>query len=113
MNPTTACDTKNDNRKLNTLASYATKKSGIEYQGFLLRFCHTEMNLIAFSSPRNCVNTQYAALSGAMLILKPRHAEYCYYTLLSKFYPVILQHSIYKLVFSIKVEKSMDPDQIA
>ena len=24
------------------------------------------MNLIAFSDPRNCVNTQYAALSGAM-----------------------------------------------
>ena len=24
------------------------------------------MNLIAFSGPRNCVNTQYAALSGAM-----------------------------------------------
>ena len=30
---------KNDNRKLNTIASYATKKFGIEYQGFLLRFC--------------------------------------------------------------------------
>ena len=26
------------------------------------------MNLIAFSDPRNCVNTQYAALSGAMFI---------------------------------------------
>ena len=25
------------------------------------------MNLIAFSGPRNCVNTQYAALSGAMI----------------------------------------------
>ena len=24
------------------------------------------MNLIALSGPRNCVNTQYAALSGAM-----------------------------------------------
>ena len=24
------------------------------------------MNYIAFSGPRNCVNTQYAALSGAM-----------------------------------------------
>ena len=26
------------------------------------------MNLIAFSGPRNCVNTQYAALSGAMIL---------------------------------------------
>ena len=25
------------------------------------------MNLIAFSGPRNCVNMQYAALSGAMV----------------------------------------------
>ena len=42
--PTTACDAKNDNRKQNTIASYAIasyamKKFGIEYQGFLLRFC--------------------------------------------------------------------------
>ena len=37
--PTTACDAKNDNRKQNTIASYAMKKFGIEYQGFLLRFC--------------------------------------------------------------------------
>ena len=37
--PTPACDAKNDNRKLNTIASYATKNFGIEYQGFLLRFC--------------------------------------------------------------------------
>ena len=35
----TTIDAKNDNRKLNTIASYATKKFGIEYQGFLLRFC--------------------------------------------------------------------------
>ena len=35
----TACDAKNDNRILKTIASYATKKFGIEYQGFLLRFC--------------------------------------------------------------------------
>ena len=28
------------------------------------------MNLIASSGPRNCVNTQYAALSGAMLVLE-------------------------------------------
>ena len=26
------------------------------------------MNLIVFSGPRNCVNTQYAALSGAMTV---------------------------------------------
>ena len=30
------------------------------------------MNLIAFSRSRNCVNTQYAALSGAM-----SHAKVC------------------------------------
>ena len=33
---------------------------------FYCVFVHTEMNLIAFSHSRNCVNTQYAALSGAM-----------------------------------------------
>ena len=33
---------------------------------FYCVFVHTEINLIAFSGPRNCVNTQYAALSGAM-----------------------------------------------
>ena len=65
---TTACDAKNDNRKLNTIASYATKKFEIEYQGFLLRFCTHRMDLIAFSRSRNCVNTQYAALSGAMML---------------------------------------------
>ena len=65
--PTTACDAKNDNCKQNSIASYATKKVGIEYQGFLFGFVRTEMNLIAFSGPRNCVNTQYAALSAAML----------------------------------------------
>ena len=67
--PTTACVTKNDNRKMNTIASYATKKFGIEYQGFYYVYVRTEMNLIAFSGPRNCVNTQYAALSGAMTSL--------------------------------------------
>ena len=35
----TNLDAKNDNRKLNTIASYATKKFGIAYEGFLLRFC--------------------------------------------------------------------------
>ena len=34
---------------------------------FYCVFVRTEMNLIVFSGPRNCVNTQYAALSGAML----------------------------------------------
>ena len=51
---------KNGNRK----ASYAMKKFGIEYQEFLLRFVRTENN--AFLGPSNCVNRQYAALSGAM-----------------------------------------------
>ena len=37
--PTTDCDAKKDNRKLNTIASYAMKKFRIEYQGVLLRFC--------------------------------------------------------------------------
>ena len=49
-----------------TIASYAMKKFGIEYQGFLLLFVRTKINLIAFSDPSNCVNTQYASLSGAM-----------------------------------------------
>ena len=48
-----------------TIASYATKKFGIEYQGFLLRFC-THRNEF------NCVFTfmklrKYAALSGPMV----------------------------------------------
>ena len=62
--PTTACDAKNNNRKLNTIASYATKKFGIEYQGFLLRFCthRNEFNCVfRFTKLR-----KYAALSGAM-----------------------------------------------
>ena len=33
-------------------------------------FVRTEMNLIAFLVPSNCVNTQYAALSGAMAYTK-------------------------------------------
>ena len=45
--PTTACDAKKDNRKQNTIASYAMKKFGIEYQGFLLRFC-THRNYFNF-----------------------------------------------------------------
>ena len=44
------------------------EKFRIEYQEFLLRFVRTENNLIAFLGPSNCVNTQYAALSGAMIL---------------------------------------------
>ena len=58
---------KYDNRKLNTLASYATKGRELSIKDFNCVFVRTEMNLIAFSGPRNWVNTQYAALSGAML----------------------------------------------
>ena len=47
---------KNDNRKLNTIVSYPTKKFGIEYQGFLLRFCthRNEFNCVfTFTKLRN------------------------------------------------------------
>ena len=64
--PTTACDAKNDNRKQNTIASYATKCLELSIKDFYCVFVRTEINLIAFSGPRTCVNTQYAALSGAM-----------------------------------------------
>ena len=63
---TTACDAKNNNRKLYTIASYATKSSELSIKDFYCVFVRKDMNLIAFSGPRNCVNTQYAALSGAM-----------------------------------------------
>ena len=66
--PTTACDAKNDNRKLKTIASHVMKKLELSIKDFYCVFVRTEMNLIAFSGPRNCVNTQYAALSGAMLL---------------------------------------------
>ena len=39
-------------------------------------FVRTEMNLIAFSGPRNCVNTQYAALSGAMVLTVKSFCQY-------------------------------------
>ena len=42
------------------------KKFGLSIKDFYCVFVRTEINLIAFSGPRNCVNTQYAALSGAM-----------------------------------------------
>ena len=64
--PKNRFNAKNDNRKLNTIASYATKTSELSIKDFYCVFVRTEMNLIAFSGPRNCVNTQYAALSGAM-----------------------------------------------
>ena len=39
---------KNGNRKLNNISSYAMKMFGIEYRGFLLRFCmhRNEFNCI-------------------------------------------------------------------
>ena len=58
---------KNDNRKLNAIASYTTKKFRLSIKDFYCVFVRTEMNLIAFSGQRNCVNRQYAALSGAMI----------------------------------------------
>ena len=42
------------------------KSSELSIKAFYCVFVRTEINLIAFSGPRNCVNTQYAALSGAM-----------------------------------------------
>ena len=61
------------NHKPNTIVQYANEKLGIEYQGFLFVFVRTEMNLIAFLSPSNRVNTQYAALSGAMSPISFHH----------------------------------------
>ena len=46
----------NGNRKLHTIASYAMKKFGIEYQGFYCIYVCTEINLIALSDPSNWVN---------------------------------------------------------
>ena len=45
---------------------------------FYCVFVRTEINLIAFSGPRNCVNTQYAALSGAMPYGKGNHFYHIY-----------------------------------
>ena len=39
--------------------------------------------------------------------------NFMYTSFLPNFYPVNLQHSIYQHVFSIKVENSVDPDQMA
>ena len=67
--PTIACVVcKNSNRKPNTIASYALKKFGIEYQGFLLHFCthRNEFNCVLESKQLR----KYAiyALSGAMVV---------------------------------------------
>ena len=52
--------TKNSNRKP---ASTLTKQLELRIKDFYCVFIRFAMNLIAFSGPRNCVNTQYAALS--------------------------------------------------
>ena len=66
--PAIACVVcKNSNHKPNTIAQYAVKSSELSTKDFYcIGFVHTEMNLIAFLGPSNCVNMQYAALSGAM-----------------------------------------------
>ena len=52
---TIACDAKTSNCKMNTIASYAKKKFGKEFQGFLLCFCmhRNELNCI-FESKKLC-----------------------------------------------------------
>ena len=50
----------NNNRKQ---ASMLTKKMELHIKDFYCVFVRFAMNVIAFSGPRNCVNTQYAALS--------------------------------------------------
>ena len=42
------------------------KSSELCIQDFYCIFVSTDLNLIVCLSPRNCVHTQYAALSGAM-----------------------------------------------
>ena len=67
MYPTIACVVcKNGNHESNTIAQFAMKSSELSIKGFYCIFVRTKMNLIAFLGPSNCVNTQYAALSGAM-----------------------------------------------
>ena len=48
-------------------ASTLTKQLELRIKDFYCVFVRFAMNLIAFSGPRNCVNTQYPALSRAML----------------------------------------------
>ena len=52
------------------------KSSELSIKEFYCVFVRTEINLIAFSGPRNCINTQYAALSGAMPCLKQTNLDY-------------------------------------
>ena len=42
------------------------KNSELSIKDFYCVFVRTEMNLIAFLGPSNCVNRQYTALSGAI-----------------------------------------------
>ena len=42
------------------------KSLELSIKDFYCVFVRTEINLISFSDPSNCVNTQYTALSGAM-----------------------------------------------
>ena len=44
------------------------KSLELSIKDFYCVFVRREINLISFSGPRNCVNTQYAALSRDMLI---------------------------------------------
>ena len=46
---------------------------------------------------------------------KPCHAEYFMYycNINHKFYPICLQHSVYKHVFTSRIENSGNSDQIA
>ena len=48
-----------EKNKIAKLLHTLQKNYGIEYQGFLMHFCTYRMNLIVFSGPKNCVNTQY------------------------------------------------------
>ena len=66
--PTSACVVcKSGNHNPNTIAQYAMKSSELSIKDFYCVFVRTEMDLIAFLGPSNCVKTQYAALSGAMI----------------------------------------------
>ena len=57
----------NGNHKPSTIAQYAMKSLELSIKDFYCVFVCTEMNLIAFLGPSHWVNTQYAALSGAMM----------------------------------------------
>ena len=59
---------KNNNRKP---ASTLTKQLELRIKDFYCVFVRFAMNLIGFSGPRNCVNTQYAALSRVLSLMIP------------------------------------------